>query len=420
VQLLCLSPSALGSDWVQLERGTALFRDPSNAKRRFVPIILEDCRLPDTLRQYRYLDFRQDSDLAFEDLLAACRFTAENISVSSPAPERKTTSKVTPNSCEPTFAFKKELNVRISPYHLVTSPDLKWIVTADILARDVHCLEVVDISSGSRLALLENYFGSADFSGQAVCISSDGKRIISGVERMIHIWDARNYKLLTSMEGHKGRISEILPLPDSRYVLSASWDRTIRLWNIESGKWLRRMTGSLARIFSLAVSKDGSRALSGSSWGELRLWNIEAEKCLMALAAHWPRFVRSVQLMADGRHAASTATDEVIKVWDMERGICVSTLGGLGESERIAISPDGYLLASIGSPRNVVRIWDWGSGTCVQTIRMELDVFTCSVVFASDGSHLFVGATRVGRKRGASDRSIFVYGIHGPQKRPSG
>src|ERR1051325_5709152 len=28
--VLCLSPAALGSEWVEMERSTALFRDPSN------------------------------------------------------------------------------------------------------------------------------------------------------------------------------------------------------------------------------------------------------------------------------------------------------------------------------------------------------------------------------------------------------
>src|SRR5262245_26091281 len=38
VQVLCLSPQALTSDWVALERSTVLFRDPANAGRRFVPL----------------------------------------------------------------------------------------------------------------------------------------------------------------------------------------------------------------------------------------------------------------------------------------------------------------------------------------------------------------------------------------------
>jgi len=31
VQVLCLSPAALGSDWVALERSTVIFRDTANA-----------------------------------------------------------------------------------------------------------------------------------------------------------------------------------------------------------------------------------------------------------------------------------------------------------------------------------------------------------------------------------------------------
>ena len=42
--VLCLSPAALGSDWVGLEHNTALFRDPTNAGRRFIPILLADCK----------------------------------------------------------------------------------------------------------------------------------------------------------------------------------------------------------------------------------------------------------------------------------------------------------------------------------------------------------------------------------------
>src|SRR5262245_30010721 len=48
-QVLCLSPSALGSDWVTLERNTVIFRDPTSADRRFIPLLLTDCELPDAL-----------------------------------------------------------------------------------------------------------------------------------------------------------------------------------------------------------------------------------------------------------------------------------------------------------------------------------------------------------------------------------
>ncbi|NNJ84068.1 MAG: toll/interleukin-1 receptor domain-containing protein, partial [Gammaproteobacteria bacterium] len=78
VQILCLSPAALGSDWVTLERNTVLFRDPTNADRRFIPLLLADCELPDTLRRYKYVDFRQESEEAFAELLAACTPVGEH------------------------------------------------------------------------------------------------------------------------------------------------------------------------------------------------------------------------------------------------------------------------------------------------------------------------------------------------------
>jgi hypothetical protein len=42
VLLLCISPAALASGWVALERSTAVHRDPANAGRRFIPLPLGD------------------------------------------------------------------------------------------------------------------------------------------------------------------------------------------------------------------------------------------------------------------------------------------------------------------------------------------------------------------------------------------
>ena len=73
VLLLCMSPDAFGSGWVALERSTAMHRDPANTGRRFVPLLLADCELPDTVRIYKYVDFRNEAESAFSELLAACQ-----------------------------------------------------------------------------------------------------------------------------------------------------------------------------------------------------------------------------------------------------------------------------------------------------------------------------------------------------------
>ncbi|MGB9175866.1 MAG: TIR domain-containing protein, partial [Methanoregula sp.] len=90
VQVLCLSPAALGSDWVKLERSTVLFRDQTNADRRFVPLLLADCTLPGTLQRYKYVDFRQETQEAFDELVVACRDEAETAaSMAQEEPKRK-------------------------------------------------------------------------------------------------------------------------------------------------------------------------------------------------------------------------------------------------------------------------------------------------------------------------------------------
>ena len=75
VLLLCISPAALASGWVALERSTAVHRDPANAGRRFIPLLLRDCALPDTLLRYKYVDFRGESEAAFAEVLATLRDT---------------------------------------------------------------------------------------------------------------------------------------------------------------------------------------------------------------------------------------------------------------------------------------------------------------------------------------------------------
>lgn len=73
--LLCISPAALASGWVALERSTAVHRDPSNAVRRFIPLLLGECALPDTLRRYKVVDFREESEAAFAERQATLRDT---------------------------------------------------------------------------------------------------------------------------------------------------------------------------------------------------------------------------------------------------------------------------------------------------------------------------------------------------------
>jgi len=49
--LMVMSSAYFASEWSTLEHHTLLFRDPTNAQRRFIPLLIENCKLPDVITQ---------------------------------------------------------------------------------------------------------------------------------------------------------------------------------------------------------------------------------------------------------------------------------------------------------------------------------------------------------------------------------
>jgi tetratricopeptide (TPR) repeat protein len=85
--VLAMSANAFASEWVTLERHTAMFRDPTNQRRRFIPLRLDDAEIKDALKQFAYVDWRQKSDEQYAKLLARCQSAADVSRPSSDPPE---------------------------------------------------------------------------------------------------------------------------------------------------------------------------------------------------------------------------------------------------------------------------------------------------------------------------------------------
>lgn len=68
---LLLSKSSVSSAWTEFEQNSVRFRDPRNTERRFIPVLIEDCEIPDAIRQYKYVDYRSRSESAYRELLDA-------------------------------------------------------------------------------------------------------------------------------------------------------------------------------------------------------------------------------------------------------------------------------------------------------------------------------------------------------------
>ena len=383
VQVLCLSPEALGSEWVKLERSTVLFRDPSNAGRRFVPLLLADCTLPATLRRYKYVDLRQETQAAFDELLAACR--GESDEIPQPA-AKKTSAKPNPSPLpeqrEPLAVLERILTGHDDWINgLAISPDGTWLVSGGGAT-----VKTWDLETGERRVTLA---GHPDMV-VSVAITPDSKRILSGSDDdTLRVWDAAKGKPLGGWQATKHFVTSVVALSDQRAI--SAGDPALKIWDVASQECRATLVGHSDAVKCVAVAKGEKRAVSGSYDLTIRFWNLETGECLATLNGHSDT-VNSVQITLDGRFAVSGSSDSTVKIWDLEAGTCIRTFEGHQDKvHSVAISPHGNLVASTGFNDKTVRLWDWHSGACLQVIKQDEYWVPRAVAFSPDGSRLVIG-----------------------------
>lgn len=94
VLVLCMSASAFGSDWAQLESGTFRFRDPLNKSRRFLPLRLDETPIKGSLAQFHFINWLQEPQKQeYAKLLEACRASANHTESAVQSKEEPLTTK---------------------------------------------------------------------------------------------------------------------------------------------------------------------------------------------------------------------------------------------------------------------------------------------------------------------------------------
>src|SRR5260221_12346236 len=130
-----------------------------------------------------------------------------------------------------------------------------------------------------------------------------------------------------------------------------------------SGALLREsvLTEAFDAIWTVAISKSGQYWATGSKRGEVRVWREAGQTLHLAWQAHTD-IVVSIAFSPDERTLASGSLDGSAKLWEVESGAPLWTVGPTNGLLWLAFAPGGRTLAS-GGKGTTVRVGDAQLGT---------------------------------------------------------
>lgn len=223
-------------------------------------------------------------------------------------------------------------------------------------------LRLWDISSGKTT----RRFVGHEKDVLSVAFSVDNRQIVSGSrDSTIRLWNTLGeckYTISGDSEGHTEWVScvRFSPSQSVPLIVSCGWDRLVKVWNLTNCKLRNDLVGHTGYLNTVCVSPDGSLAASGGKDNTAMLWDLNEGKRLYSLDAG--EIINGL-CFSPNRYWLCAATDDSIKIWDLESKIVVDTLrpdesegGRTPQCLCLAWSADGSTLFA-GFTDNVIRVF---------------------------------------------------------------
>ncbi|HTU91568.1 MAG TPA: protein kinase [Gemmataceae bacterium] len=270
------------------------------------------------------------------------------------------------------------------PYSVAYSPDGRFLASASrcyfrVAANQPRPSDIIiwDARTGQRLRTLDSssiewplaMLYSFDGNYLAVLIDKrqpkppmgaaprvDGNYFAANIDKPNKVWDTRSW-----MEVAPTAVKDVAFRRQPPLHIRIDGD-AIRLAKA-SGEKLETLRGHTGSINGVDVDLPAHRLASSATDQTVRVWNIEDGAALAIFRGH-TNAVDSVVFSPDGSRLASASVDGTIKIWDLRRdprGLRVPATNGLG-SEWLAA------FAFSGDSRRIYTLPCDGPGPCLRTL----------------------------------------------------
>ena len=213
----------------------------------------------------------------------------------------------------------------------------------------------------------------------------------------VNTWSAQTGKQISTFPYYTGIVWDLVFSPDGKLMATAADDQNnshVRILDAASGKQVLAIDG-MRNTNSVAFSPDGKKLAVGGSGSNAQgvIWIYDTGTWQRTQTFNAPgQNVLALLFNRDGSQLISSGTDGKIRVWAMANGKQVREMFRGREMNRLALSPDGSLMASsfcnssdaFGCARGGVIIWrtsDWG-------LLQQFPDLAEGLVFSPDGSLL--------------------------------
>ena len=187
---------------------------------------------------------------------------------------------------------------------------------------------------------------------------------------------------------NKGKMNDMDWAPDGQLLAVAS-PAGVYLYDTRTLEEVRLLKMDVSAT-GVTFSPDSILLASSAKDEMVRLWRVSDGVLVRVLKGH-VNWIWDVAFSPDGTLLASGSWDNRVRVWRVADGKLEWTLKGHTDGIlSVTFSPDGTLLAS-GSGDSTVRLWRVSDGTLIRTLNEHTNDVR-SVCFSPDGTLLASGA----------------------------